>query len=143
MKITGLAKVLNNFGKLNKLIDKGAEKGLLRGGALILKESMKQAPVDKSNLKPSAFTRNNGGSGAKADVVVGYTSDYAVYVHENTDAAHGEDFNKKHKKQISKGTTHTRGKGQKSKFLEDPVKENTNEVRNIVKKSIQEEMMKI
>ena len=141
--VTGLAKVLNNFGRLNKLIARGAEKGLLRGGALVLRASMKQVPVDKSNLKPSGFTRNLGGSGIHSDVVVGYTADYAVYVHENTDAAHGEEFNKKHKDEISKGQTHSRGKGQKAKFLEDPMRESTREVVQVVKKSVLEEMTKI
>jgi hypothetical protein len=57
-------------------------------------------------LERESRRKNNG------DVIVGYAASYALFVHENLDAAHGEEFNKKH----GRG----RGPNQQAKFLETP-----------------------
>jgi hypothetical protein len=142
MKISGALTVLKNLRRATTLIGSGAEIGLIRGGLMIQALSQKEVPVELSNLKNSAFTRKVGGSGLSADVVVGYTASYAVYVHENLDAAHGAEYNQKHRDEIRNGETHSRGANQKAKFLEDPLKENRHEVINHVKKAINEEMHK-
>ena len=56
-------------------------------GLFVQRESQKIVPVDTANLKRTAFTRNVG-TGHSPIVLVGYTANYAIYVHENTEAAH-------------------------------------------------------
>jgi hypothetical protein len=93
-------------------------------------------------LKNSAFTRNEGGSGIDADIVVGYTEDYAVYVHEDLSKAHGREFNIKHADVIAaatgtmqgtaKGGMFNRGENQQAKFLEKPAREKRKDIIRIV-----------
>ena len=75
--------------------------GLIKAGLLLLRESKKIVPVDTSNLKNSGDTKPLG-HGWATDVVVFYTAEYAVYVHERTDLKHAP--------------------GKKAKFLEEPMK---------------------
>lgn len=106
---------------------------LVRCGLLLQAESQKIVPVDYGFLKNSAFTRKEGSTDLPA-IVVGYTSVYAIYVHENLEAAHGVVFNQKYaaelahaaklRKQRKGGTKgpfrHDRGPDQQAKFLERP-----------------------
>ena len=101
------------------------ERGLKRSGLLYLARSQEQVPVDKGFLKASGFVRAEN-SGFKTRVILGYTQNYAIYVHENLDAAHGADFNQLHADAIAAGKEHTRGVGQKAKFLEDPIRDDSN-----------------
>ena len=134
--IKGTQAVLNKFKISESQIAKGAEVGLKKFGLLIQRESQKEVPVDQGVLKNSAFTRKAYGSGFNAVIIVGYTAYYAIFVHENLDAAHGEEYNQKHAEAISGSRErdtrgrftgvrknkrwHNRGAGQKAKFLEDP-----------------------
>ena len=56
-------------------------------------------------------------------VRVGYTANYALFVHENLEAAHGAAFNAKHAAEIAAGTEHSRGDNQQAKFLETPFRQ--------------------
>ena len=125
MKIQGLNKVLQNLAEVKA--EKGklglsCETGLEKAGLAIFRESQKEVPVDTGNLKGSGFTRKIKGSGYTAEVAVGYTAAYAVYVHEVLTNAHGRAYNLKHAKDIALGILNDRGENQKAKFLEDPVK---------------------
>lgn len=74
-----------------------------------------------------AKLRAKAASAAKdgdVSVVVGYTTEYAVWVHENLEAAHGQAFNVKHAAEIKAGLEHSRGPLQQAKFLEQPAREN-------------------
>jgi len=72
-----------------------------------------------------SMRQNNG------NVVVGYSASYAVYVHENLAATHGEAFNARHAGEITAGAGRkkgerrvvSRGAGQQAKFLERPARE--------------------
>lgn len=80
-------------------------------------------------------------------IVVGYTANYAVYVHEDTEAAHGEIYNTKYAAEIAQGYTKSgkrkrgwkgktmRGPNQQAKFLERSARElsNSGELGQIVK----------
>lgn len=112
-KITGMSTVLNNLKKSKVIIGDHVEKGLKKAGLFLQRESKLVTPVDTGNLVGGAFTRNIGGSGFYADIVVGYLAAYAVYVHEILDNAHKE--------------------GKKAKFLEGPAREKKNEILQIVK----------
>lgn len=69
-----------------------------------------------------------------ASVVVGYTASYALYVHENLQARHGEAFNaaagerKRDVKGRFKKGQGRRGPGQQAKFLERPAREKQGEI---------------
>lgn len=81
-----------------------------------------------------SMRKNNG------NVVVGYTASYAVYVHENLEAAHGEAFNAKHAAEIAAGAGRkkgerrvmSRGAGQQAKFLEQPAREHSTTIAQMV-----------
>jgi hypothetical protein len=65
-------------------------------------------------------------------VVVGYATDYALYVHEDLTKAHGEAFNVKHADEIAAGTEHSRGPNQQAKFLEQPARQNRDSYKQII-----------
>ena len=148
MKIEGLKEVLRNLQLVHPSLGKAAERGLMRSGLLIQRESMQEVPVDMGNLKASAFTRKTKGDGFTANVQVGYTAAYAIYVHENLDAVHGAAFNAKYAAEIAKNKSkrkikratknriHSRGEGQKAKFLEDPARRNTDNIVTLVKDEV-------
>jgi len=88
MKIKGMDKVLKKLSKSKAVTAAGVERGLKQAGLFLQAHSQRICPIDTGNLRGSAFTRNAGGRGFKADIVVGYTANYAVYVHENLQARH-------------------------------------------------------
>jgi len=141
--VTGVEGTIAKLRKAYPFAGKGCEVGLKRAGLLVQRESMKEVPVDTGNLRGSSFCRNVGGAGFSADVGVGYTASYAVFVHENMDAAHGEAFNKKYAEEIARETMNNRGPKQKAKFLEDPVKRLRRHVLLIVASAIREYIKKI
>jgi len=108
IKITGIDKILRNMDRASADEGKKLEKNLKRAGLFTQRESQKIVPVDQSNLKASAGTRNIGGAGFDADVVVFYNAEYAVYVHE--------DLNARHKP------------GKQAKYLESVVREKKDEL---------------
>ncbi len=61
---------------------------------------------------------------AKADgaasVVVGYSADHAIMVHEDLEALHGSLFNEAHADEISRGVMTPRRPNECAKFLESP-----------------------
>ena len=121
-RITGFKGILERKHKEDARIVLAWIRGLKKAGLLLQRESMKLVPVDHGVLRGSAFTRVIG-VGSKTDVQVGYTASYAIYVHENLDAAHGKQFNAKYRKEISQGLMRSRGPNQSAKFLEKPYKD--------------------
>ncbi len=124
--ISGIDEIIRNLKKIDTQIARGVARGLKKGGLLLQRESMKIVPVDKGNLRGSAFTRNVGGSGFDTDIVVGYSAGYAVYVHEDLEAAHGEAYNVKYAGQIADSRNkgfRSRGPNQQAKFLEQPARD--------------------
>lgn len=140
--ISGMQTVLKNLRQASVKIGQGVERGLIKGGQFLQAKSQEVVPVRFGILKASAFTRKVAGQGMSADIVVGYGTDYAVFVHENLDAAHGEAFNLKHADKIAaaagtkagtvKGGWFPRGIGQEAKFLERPARENRGQILDIV-----------
>jgi hypothetical protein len=140
--VTGLENVLKNLDRANVKIGLAVARGLSKGGRVLQAASMSIVPVQMGNLKASCFTRNVGGNGFDADIVVGYGTDYAVYVHEDLTKAHGKEFNIKHAEEIAvaagtpagtaKGGMFLRGENQQAKFLERPMREQRTEILKIV-----------
>lgn len=98
-KLEGVNKFINNLKKQVAIIGTKVEAGLAKGGLLLQRESMKIVPVDLGPLRESAFCRKTG-SGINTVVRVGYTMAYAIYVHENPNALHGEAFNQAYAKEL-------------------------------------------
>ena len=73
--------------KVRKAIESKMKKALVKAATKLKREAQKLTPVDLGNLKASADISeayyNNGGT-----IVVYYTAEYAVYVHEDVDAFH-------------------------------------------------------
>lgn len=136
-KITGLNTVIRNLTKSKKVLGTGVARGLKKGGLHLQRKSQEIVPVDLGNLKGSSFCRNVGGKGFDTDIVVGYGSeacDYAVFVHEDLDKAHGKLFNVKYAKEIAAGTMSNRGENQQAKFLESPARKGKRRIIRIIQK---------
>jgi len=117
VKITGIPNILRNLVKAKKGLGKELERGLKKAGLNLQRDSQKIVPIDTSNLKNSAFTRKEGGTGGLGTVIwVGYTAGYAIYVHENMNARHRT--------------------GKIAKYLEKPARENRIKYGKIVAKEM-------
>ena len=110
--VTGVKAVVAKLQRYKVAQGVATHKNLMKAGRYIQRESQMIVPVDTGNLKNTAFTRNVGGPGLLADVIVGYTAEYAIYVHEDPNAAHKE------------GKTH--------KFLEKVIREKRVQILRII-----------
>jgi len=140
--ITGLNQVLGNLNRANKLIESRFRKGIIAAGLYLQRKSQEIVPVEEGNLKNTAFTRASG-VGLFTSVIVGYTAEYAVFVHEDLTAAHGKKYNEKHALQIAaKHKTKdgkpfkTRGENQQAKFLERPARKNREVILGMIARAI-------
>lgn len=110
---------------------------LLKAGYFLQRESMKIVPVHTGVLRASANTRAIG-NGLDREVRVGYGTNYALRVHEDLEAAHGTDFNTKHAERIAAAPAgdkywFLRGPNQQAKYLEQPIREKWDRLRQIVR----------
>jgi hypothetical protein len=113
---------------------RGAEEGLAAVGDLVLQESLKVVPVETKKLYDSGRADQNG-SGFGTVVTVsfgGEASEYAVWVHDDLQAAHGANFNAKYAWQINSGRLQGTGWNkdglrrpeEKAYFLQGPIDTN-------------------
>jgi hypothetical protein len=123
--------------------------GLVKAGRFLQGQSMNVVPVDYGFLKASAYTAVFGANTPDVEVNVGYNAAYALFVHENTQAVHGRNFNTKHAKELAaakkkkrkhqsvKGPfRHDRGPNQQAKFLEAPFRIHKQTLLDIVKQEL-------
>jgi len=113
--VNRLNAVLSALRKENKRRGKAMERGLVKGGLRIQRESQKIVPIDTSALKNSARTTKKG-SGHKTEVTVSYGTEYAVFVHEDLNARHAS--------------------GKSAKFLEIPVRRLQREIAADIKAEV-------
>ena len=140
--VCGTAQAQRDLDRRRRQFGRNWERGMLRGGAFLLDQANRIVPVDQGPLRASGFVRHSG-KGLRVIVRVGYTADYAMMVHEDLDAAHGEAFNRKYAHEITIGakqpwnnkTFHTRGAGQSAKFLEIPARRDRGRIVQIVRES--------
>lgn len=140
INIVGMPQVLSRLKGASLKLNKSLERGLVKGGHFLQRESQKIVPWLTGNLSGTAFTRKI----TPTEVIVGYAAPYAAFVHENLDAAHGHDFNVKHADDISRAKARTkitrrkslvwfnRGEHQQAKFLERPAREKRFDILNIL-----------
>ena len=106
IKVTGVAQLQRRLRSAALAQGTMAAANAYRAGLYVQRESQKIVPIDEGNLKNSAFTRNIGGAGWLHDVIVGYTANYAVYVHEDPNARHKPGKTYKFLEKILKDTGH-------------------------------------
>ena len=132
IKVVGVNKVLNSMKRQSVNHGNKFAVGLVAAGLHLQHISQRvYCPVQTGNLKNTAFTRKFG-SGFLTDVVVGYTAEYAAFVHEDLTKAHGKEFNVKHagdiqaaqgtKRGTAQGGMFMRGEHQQAKYLEKPAR---------------------
>ena len=143
LQLKGASQMMRRLKTSSITMSNKAGNGLVKAGLFLQRESQKIVPKQIGNLHNSAFTRRYG-LGWQTTVIVGYTSPYAVYVHENLDAAHGKEFNIKHADEIAhakanklksskaEGGMFNRGENQQAKFLETPARTKRIEMLAIV-----------
>lgn len=108
------------------------KRGMFKAGLFLQGESQKIAPVDKGNMRASAFTRVQA-TGTRIIVTVGYTAAYAIYVHEDLELRHGADYNAWYGEEIAAGVKHSRGENQQAKFLEQPARTKRKQMAAIIR----------
>ena len=147
VKMKGMTKTIKGIKSHSLNVGKKVSSNMKKAGLLLQRESQKIVPVDKSNLRGSAFTRSYG-IGIKTHVTIGYTANYAAYVHEDLTKAHGEDYNTKYAAEIAasheKGRDtkgrftkisrryHARKPDEQAKFLEKPARINRRKILRII-----------
>lgn len=119
MSVQGLKRITIALKKHRGAVAKGVRVGLFRGGLFLQRESQKIVPVDLNVLRPSANTRMEG-EGIESAVIVSYSTDYAVYVHEDMEARHKP--------------------GKSAKYLEKPLREKRERIQQIVLNGIKENL---
>ena len=142
--ITGIREMQQALAKTEKLTYKGLRTGLKRAGLLLQRESMKLVPIQTGNLRGSADTQMEG-AGKQVAAVVFYSTDYAIFVHENLEAAHGAAFNAKYAEEIAAAPPNhpfyfKRGPKQQAKFLEQPLREMRGQLVQIVSSEIEKDL---
>jgi len=133
LRISGIPNLLKNLKTSANVVNKNIEKGLARASYFLYRRSQDLVPVQLGNLKGSGYWRRSVAHSKNATAIfsIGYTAAYAVYVHENLEAAHGRAYNVKHADNIrNPKRSHTvrsgntpRGSGQQAKFLEQPCRQ--------------------
>jgi hypothetical protein len=86
VRVEGLEKILSNLSRKIDRIEKRSKEGLLAAGLMIQAEAQKMTPVDDGFLKASAYTRRTPEN--KSIVEIGFSQNYALYVHEDLEAHH-------------------------------------------------------
>lgn len=81
IKIEGVELVEKGINKTRSQLEKGFERGMKEAGRLLLRESQKIVPVDTGALRASGRVRSEG-KGVDIEVIVSYSTWYAIYVHE-------------------------------------------------------------
>lgn len=109
--------------EINGHIDRAQSRqkaGIWAAGLMVQRKSQRLVPVEKGPLRASAYTRPEG-----SGVVVGYSADYALAVHENVEA-------KLRGRPRPSGLGEYWGPHGEPKFLERPFRESKQEIINIV-----------
>lgn len=112
MAVTGLADVMTNLNAAIKDIENRTHEGIVAAGVFVKGESQEITPVEFGILNSSTFSTPT----APMRVTVGYTADYAAYVHEFP------------------STFNYTKPGTGPKFLEKAVKENIPQILGIIEK---------
>ena len=84
--VTGQSQVAEAIQRALEQAPGAVQVGLLVEGAAIAADAVQRCPVDTGELRASVFVRPTPAGG----VVVGFSSEHAIFVHERTDLSHAE-----------------------------------------------------
>ncbi len=121
LEFRGMDRLMKRLHALPGDAGRGLEIGLRSAGLILQREAQILVPVDTGNLHNSAFTRQVG-KGLDTEVRVGFTAEYAIYVHEDLGAAHEP--------------------GKVAKFLESPLREKKGLLMSVIEQAAAREMRK-
>lgn len=79
VRLEGMEQVLLRMNREIDEIEGATLGGLLAGGLIVQAQAQRDVPVERGNLRASAYTRPSG----KLSVDVGFEAAYALFVHEN------------------------------------------------------------
>lgn len=116
VKLEGFVELTNKLNKSVSQISDTVQSALLDCGNDLQQKAVDITPIDTGALRASAFTEADR-QGKNPSVIVGFEEEYAIYVHENLEAHHDI--------------------GQ-AKFLEQPLKENSDKYVKYVRDKVQE-----
>lgn len=85
--ISGFDNVLRNLNQKIGMIKSKSRQGLKVAGLIVEGASKRMTPVDTGNLRAGTYTELLEISG-NVGVEIGYTANYAVFVHERTELHH-------------------------------------------------------
>lgn len=88
VSLKGVDTVLRNLKKEKERRGKALTRGIKKAAAFLLRESKKVVPVDTGELRRSGFWRIRWAGTMRAEAVIGYTKEYAIWVHERLDLRH-------------------------------------------------------
>jgi hypothetical protein len=112
-EIKGLSKVLRNLNVQMAALGIKTKAGLMEAGLFVKSKAVPITPIDTGNLRGSAYVELST-KGAEPVAIIGYASNYAIYVHEGVE------------KHFNVG---------QAKFLETALKENTSKILEILRKN--------
>jgi len=135
--IKGIEKVVTNMKYTTGATTVKFASNMFQAGKFLQKTSEELVPVDTGKLKDSAYTHLFK-DGWFTNVVVGYAIEYAAYVHEDLNKAHGDRFNIEHASEIAEGKSGFKMKrpDEQAKFLERPAREHTATILAIVMRGL-------
>lgn len=122
--VTGLQEILANLNQQIAGIEGRSMAGLMEAGLKIEAASNNRAPSEYGNLRGSSYVRRD--LGGALSVEIGYTAEYAVFVHENLEMKlRGEE------RQSGLGVYW--GPQGENKFLEKTLRNNESAILNIIR----------
>jgi len=81
-EVRGLSAVLQKLNKTIADIELHTKEGLTEAALVVKADSVKGTPIDTGNLRGSAFHLVEEDGKHKFSAIVGYTANYALWVHE-------------------------------------------------------------
>lgn len=88
LDLKGLKEVDKEFERLLREVPEAVAVGLYLEAEAIMAKSIREVPVDTGRLRATGFVQEPVIRGTGVTVMMGYGTNYAVYVHENTTARH-------------------------------------------------------
>jgi len=87
-QITGTKRVMERLDYYSKRCPEAVIAGLMELGERVAADAVERTPVDSGRLRSTAYVAPPEMGGRGRSVEVGFGTDYAVHVHENTSARH-------------------------------------------------------
>ena len=124
-----------------RIDEKNLRKGLTEAGIHLFREAQAIVPVGETGfLRASGDMRPVMFMGMFA-IEISYSASYALFMHEDLDAAPGQVFNEKYKDVIERNPGHkywfNRGVNQQAKFLEMPLQRDRKKLVGLVARRIE------